>query len=159
MKIHKTKNSLSLDKRKASIDLLQQCLVSSIDLSTMSKQAHWNVKGETFISLHELFDRLHGSVANFSDKVAERLTSLGGSTKATTQSVAKQSALTQYPEDIFQGKEHLEHLTTAIADLGGFVRDAIDKTITIGDLGTSDLFTEYSRELDHFLWLLEAHLQ
>lgn len=159
MAMHKTKISLSLDKRKASIELLQQCLVSSIDLSAMSKQAHWNVKGETFISLHELFDRLHGTVVNFSDKVAERLTSLGGSTKATTQSVAKQSTLSHYPEDIFQGKEHLEHLTIAIANLGGLARDAIDKTVTIGDLGTSDLFTEYSRELDHFLWLLEAHSQ
>ena len=38
-------------------------------------------------------------------------------------------------------------------------REAIEDADRAGDKGTSDLFTELSRDLDQLLWLVEAHLQ
>src|SRR6185436_7979028 len=35
--------------------LLNRRLADAIDLQTQCKQAHWNVKGPTFIALHRLF--------------------------------------------------------------------------------------------------------
>ena len=159
VKMHQTKISLDLEKRKKSIALLQQGVVDSINLAIMCKQAHWNVKGETFIAIHELFDRVHEKVQDYSDMMAERLMSLGGTTQATLPSIKKQSRLAPYPEDIFSTKAHIDALSSVIAHFGGFVREAIDQSAASGDLGTSDLFTAFSRDLDHFLWFLEAHLQ
>ena len=39
------------------------------------------------------------------------------------------------------------------------MRAAVDTAVQHGDMDTSDLFTEVSRELDKALWFLEAHLQ
>ena len=39
------------------------------------------------------------------------------------------------------------------------MRNAIEKTDKIGDKDTADLFTEISRDVDKYLWFVEAHLQ
>ena len=39
------------------------------------------------------------------------------------------------------------------------MRAGIDDTANLGDADTADLFTGISRELDKYLWFLEAHLQ
>jgi len=38
------------------IVILNARLADSIDLMHQAKQAHWNVKGPSFIALHTLFD-------------------------------------------------------------------------------------------------------
>lgn len=60
------------------IILLNQSLATSIDLKTQIKQAHWNVKGSDFYSLHLLFDEIATEVEEFIDLIAERITTLGG---------------------------------------------------------------------------------
>src|SRR5436309_13903521 len=55
-KLFATKNDLPEDKRVEVIGLLNQRLAEAIDLQTQCKQAHWNVKGPSFIGLHKLFD-------------------------------------------------------------------------------------------------------
>jgi starvation-inducible DNA-binding protein len=39
------------------------------------------------------------------------------------------------------------------------VRAAIADTDELGDADTADLFTGISRDVDKYLWFLEAHLQ
>jgi starvation-inducible DNA-binding protein len=42
---------------------------------------------------------------------------------------------------------------------GKAVRAAIDDADKLGDADTADLFTGISRDVDKYLWFLEAHLQ
>jgi starvation-inducible DNA-binding protein len=39
------------------------------------------------------------------------------------------------------------------------VRSGIEETADLGDADTADLFTGVSREVDKYLWFVEAHLQ
>ena len=50
-------------------------------------------------------------------------------------------------------------MSTQVAFFGKAVRAAIDETAKLGDADTADLFTGISRDLDKYLWFLEAHLQ
>ena len=54
-KLYPTKNSLPEATRLEVAGLLNQRLADCIDLQAQCKQAHWNVKGPTFIALHKLF--------------------------------------------------------------------------------------------------------
>jgi starvation-inducible DNA-binding protein len=72
---------------------------------------------------------------------------------------AKRSKLKNYPLSITAGKDHLFYLSTQLAAFGKTVRAAIEDTDKLGDADSADLFTEISRELDKYLWFLEAHLQ
>ena len=154
-----TKNDLPLKKRTAIAQLLNEQLAELIALQLQTKQAHWNVKGPSFIALHELFDSVAGEVAEFVDTVAERITALGGIAEGTVSVVAQRSKLPAYPLKITSGRDHVDALSTAIATVGKGIRAAIDRADELGDADTADLFTGVSRDLDKKLWFVEAHLQ
>ena len=57
-KMYETENDISEKRRSELNALMNQRLASAVDLQTQMKQAHWNVKGPSFIGLHELFDQV-----------------------------------------------------------------------------------------------------
>lgn len=70
----------------------------------------------------------------------------------------QRSALREYPLNIAAGKDHTDALSNALAASGRLARSAIDQAAKIGDVDTSDLFTDVSRGVDKQLWFVEAHL-
>lgn len=159
MTMHPTKNDLPETVRTKVIELLNARLADAIDLQTQMKQAHWNVKGPSFIALHELFDKVNEDVEDYVDGLAERAIQLGGVALGTARVAAKKSQLGEYPLTISDGREHVEAVASALATFGKSVRQAIETTDELRDRDTSDLFTEVSRGVDKWLWFVEAHLQ
>lgn len=157
--MHKTKIDLPEAKRGPLVQLLNDRLVEVIDLQLQAKQAHWNVKGPSFIALHELFDKVAETAEEHADLIAERIAALAGSAEGTIQVVSQKSKLPAYPLTIKDGLAHCDALTTTLAAFGKAVRAAIDRATELGDADTTDLFTEVSRETDKNLWFVEAHLQ
>jgi starvation-inducible DNA-binding protein len=155
----KTKNDLPEQTRAKVVELLNARLADCIDLQTQTKQAHWNVKGPSFIALHELFDRVNEAVEDYVDDIAERAVQLGGVAEGTARVAARRSALAEYPAKAADGRGHVEALSSALAAFGKAARQAITDADELGDLDTADLFTEVSRGTDKWLWFVEAHLQ
>ena len=153
-----TRNDLSLATRTKAVKLLNARLADAIDLGTQTKHAHWNVKGPNFIALHELFDKISDEVLEQIDTIAERVTALGGTAHGTLAAVARATSLKPYPENLSEGVAHVKALAAALAAFGAKVRAAIDESDKFGDKDTADLFTGVSREVDKYLWFLEAHL-
>jgi starvation-inducible DNA-binding protein len=153
-----TRNDLPANVRVEVTELLNARLADAIDLGAQSKYAHWNVKGPNFIALHELFDKVAESVEDQIDTLAERITALGGRAYGTIATVARNSTLKPYPEDIAEGLAHVDALSAALADYAAKVRAGIETADRLGDADTADLFTGISRETDKYLWFLEAHL-
>lgn len=158
-RMHATRMSLPEKTRDESIGALNKTLASTADLYAQLKQAHWNVKGMNFIALHKLLDEIAEQVEEQVDTIAERITALGGTALGTLQEAVKNTELRIYPVDIFEAKDHLEHLCHNIAILGEHARRNIQFTDEIGDMGTNDIYIDLSRMLDKNLWFLEAHLQ
>ena len=157
--MHKTKNDLPEKIRIQVSGLLQERLADAVDLVTHAKQAHWNVKGPSFIALHELFDKVYEHAGDHADLLAERILQLGGTAEGTVRAVAKQSQLPEYSLTIVAGREHVEALSRSLAYFGEVIRQGIDRADEIGDKDTADIFTEISRSIDKDLWFVEAHLQ
>jgi len=155
--LHRTKNDLPEAGRAKIVELLGSRLSSCIDLYLQTKQAHWNVKGPSFIALHELFDKVGEVVEDSVDDLAERIVQLGGTPKGTSQVVAKETSLKPYPLDITSGGDHVESLSSSLAAFGTQVRSGIALATELDDADTADLFTQISREIDKQLWFVEAH--
>jgi len=156
-KLNQTKNDLSEQTRRKVIEILNQHLAAALDLCSQAKQAHWNVTGPSFFSLHELFDKVAEGLEGFADEIAERAVALGGVALGTVRVAARNSFLIEYPLDISAGHAHVEALSSALAGFGKSVRKAIETATKAGDADTADLFTEVSRGIDKLLWLIEAH--
>src|SRR5690349_21491314 len=159
MALHNTKIDLSADSREKLIELLNKRLADAADLKSQAKQAHWNVKGMSFIALHELFDNVATAAEGHIDLIAERITTLGGTALGTVRLAAENSSLSEYPHEITDGAAHVDALSTALADFGKVIRKGIDEATELGDQDTADLFTEVSRATDKNLWFVEAHIQ
>lgn len=157
--MHKTKNDLPRKIREQVSSLLQERLSEAVDLVTHAKQAHWNVKGPSFIALHELFDKIYANSGEHVDLIAERILQLGGTAEGTARVVAKRSKLPEYPLAIATGAQHVEALSRSLAAFGEAIRRSIDRADELGDKDTADLFTEISRVVDKDLWFVEAHAQ
>lgn len=139
--------------------MLNQTLADSLDLYSQLKQAHWNIKGANFYQLHLLFDTFAGEAEEWIDMVAERVTALGGYATGTARMAAANSQLPEYPVDAVDGADHLRAVVDRLAQYAAAVRKGIADSDELGDIATSDLYTEISRAVDKQLWFAEAHLQ
>lgn len=159
MSHHATHNDLPAPVREQVVQLLRNRLADLSDLQLQARQAHWNVKGPTFLQLHELFGKIASGLDEHIDEVAERIVQLGGTAHGTAESVARSSGLPKYPPDIVAGVDHLEAMLRSVAVAAKAVRCDISNADQRGDAATADLLTGISRDLDKWLWFIEAHLQ
>lgn len=156
--MYKTRNDIAEKTRASMVEILNARLADRVDLMHQAKQAHWNVKGPSFIVLHKLFDEIVDAAEEYMDLVAERVVQLGGTAEGTIQASAKRSTLKAYPLGISAARDHVEALSSALAAYSKNVRHAIDQSDELGDKYTADIFTEISRGADKYLWFVETHL-
>jgi len=157
--MNSTRNDMSENARVDIVALIQPRLVDALDLYTQMKQAHWNVRGPSFISLHELFDTIAAEILAHSDMMAERITAIGGQAEGTARIVAETSSLAEYPAHISTQAGHVDAVANALATFAKNVRAAARTAADLGDDNTADMFTEISRAADKSLWLVEAHVE
>lgn len=150
---------LKSNTKTTMIGLLNERLAEAIDLALAVKQAHWNLKGPTFIAVHEYLDTLRTALDGHVDTVAERVAQLDGIALGTVQVAAKATSLPPYPTDIRKVDDHLSALVERVAATAKAVREAIDTADEAGDADTADIFTAYSRDLDKHLWFIKSHLE
>ncbi len=151
-------SGISSNTKQAMIELLNARLADAIDLSLITKQAHWNLRGPQFIAVHEMLDLLRTDLDTHVDTVAERVSQLDGLATGTVQQVHDKTTIAPYPTDIRKVEDHLKALVERYAATAKSVREAIDAADEAGDADTADIFTGYSRALDKNLWFLKAHL-
>ena len=133
---------------------LQHSLVELIDLALHSKQAHWNVVGPNFRSLHAQFDEISDMARLKADGVAERLAALQVSPDGTLATVCE-SPLESFPVGWLHGPAavtailaRIDHLSRAnllrIKEISGI--DPVAETILVDLAG----------ELDKAAWMLRV---
>jgi len=154
-----TRIDLSVETREKMISMLNQQLADMFDLYSQTKFAHWNVKGPNFFQLHELFEKLAEKLEKSIDKVAERATALSGIAMGTVRMAAGASRLSEFSTQAFDGSSIVEKLANQYASVAAATRAAAHSADEEGDLGTTELLSGLSLELDKALWFLESHLQ
>ena len=154
-----TSHDLPEETRRQMVALLNAHLADLFDLYSQAKQAHWNVKGQEFFQLHELYDTLAEQLLPHIDMVAERATALGGVATGTARMAAAATRLPEFAAGPVGSLPSVRLLAERYAAVAQTAREAIDQAEEAGDMGTSDLFIEVSRDLDKALWFLEAHVQ
>ncbi|MBE6477090.1 MAG: DNA starvation/stationary phase protection protein [Propionibacteriaceae bacterium] len=136
---------------------LQQALVDLTDLHLQAKQAHWNIKGEGFRSLHLFLDEIVDGARDAADEVAERLAALGGTPDGRAATVAATSSL----DTVEGGDLKVADVYAQFAERTAKVADVIKSTLDAVDAEdhlTNDLLIGIASELEKQAWMLRASL-
>lgn len=146
---------LSPEDQKITGEALQTSLVDLIDLALLGKQAHWNVVGARFKSVHEHLDEIVDSVRLFSDQVAERSAAIGVNPDGNAATVAKESALDPLRVAWVSTDDVVEVVVTALGQLSNRFRDRVNATESADPI-TQDLLIEITQSLEMQRWMFQA---
>jgi starvation-inducible DNA-binding protein len=150
-------SALGEGERSATGAALQATLVDLIDLSLTAKQAHWNVIGENFRSVHMQLDELVEVARDYTDQVAERAAAIGISPNGKARTVAENTGLPDYPTGWHSTRDVVAAMESTLSGLIHRLRARIDETDKT-DLVTQDLLIEASRELEKAHWMWQTQL-
>src|SRR6478609_2115797 len=74
---------------------LSQLLADEFVLYTKTRNAHWNIEGPNFHSMHLFFEAQYGQLEEIVDEVAERIRTLGHYAPATLKQFLELTHLTE----------------------------------------------------------------
>jgi starvation-inducible DNA-binding protein len=134
---------------------LQAVLVVLIDLALLGKQAHWNVVGRHFRSLHLQLDELIDAWRLAADAVAERAVALGYSPDGRAATVAQRSGLASLAEGQLPDHEVISQFTSLLTDAIGAIRERMDRLEDV-DTVTADLLHGVVAGLEENLWMIRV---
>jgi starvation-inducible DNA-binding protein len=155
---HYTVPALDDDKAERLVEILQQRLVTMLDLQLTLKHVHWNVVGPNFIGVHQMIDPQVDKVRAMSDQIAERIATLGAEPNGTPGFVVKNRTWDDYSLGRDQVQAHLAALDIVYDGVVADHRKAIEETEAL-DPVTQDMLIDQSADLELFQWFLRAHLE
>lgn len=134
---------------------LQPILTDLLALTLNLKQAHWHVRGQHFIAVHELLDAVVADARTYSDDIAERVVALGVAVDGRPESVADKTTLPQVADGFLTDDKIVaavvEQLDAAIAT----ARAALEP-LDEADQVSQDIVIELLRALEKHRWMFEA---
>ncbi|MGV9559636.1 Dps family protein [Streptomyces sp. NPDC003401] len=149
------KSPLPEPARQVTSDALQGTLVDLLGISLIGKQAHWNIVGPRFRSVHLQLDEVVTAARTFADTVAERAAALGLPPDGRPETIASAFTLPS-PKD---GWLRDEEVVRVIAETLGAAVDRLRERIGTtekADPVTQDLLIGITAELEKQRWMFEA---
>lgn len=136
---------------------LNRLLASTVYLSRMVKNAHWNVVGPNFIGAHRLLDEVYDAAEEWGDTLAERARALGAAAAGSVEQIEDGNQIAWVDHGIASDESYIRTVAGNLAVLSRLYREPIGK-INGGDPGTANILSDLANAADKFVFLLESHL-
>lgn len=149
------KGPLDSKATKATGDALQGSLVDMINLSLAAKQAHWNLLGRHFRSIHLQLDEVVALARQYTDDVAERSSALGVSPDGRAGTVAGESGFPSLHAGWLKDTDVIDSMVATLGWVIARMRDRIAATDE-PDPVTQDLLIQATAELEKQSWMFQA---
>lgn len=130
------------------IEQLREIVTLETRLAIATREAHWNVTGPSFYSLHEMFGQQYIKIDGFIDDVAERIRQFGYTVSGSPLMGSSEV------------ETHADELLDKLAQKHLKVTSLLTKTLRLAtdrqDEGTADLLTGMLEQHDKMVWMLNA---
>lgn len=147
--------SLSPDAAATVAEAFQPTLVELIDLALTGKQLHWAVVGKRFKPVHEHLDELIEEYREYSDTVAEYMSTIGIVPDGRAVRVASDVTIDPVDASFLDDSTVIDLMTERIRTVVSNVRDRMPAVAEV-DTAAEDVLIELTRVLDKQLWMTSA---
>ena len=139
---------------------LSHILADEFVLYTKTRNAHWNVEGPDFHSMHVFFESQYNEIAEIVDSVAERIRILGHYAPATLREFLELTHLTEKSREKNDSAGFIKELLNDHESIIIHIRSQINTLAgKLKDAGTSDYLTGLTEYHEKSAWILRSHLK
>ncbi len=134
---------------------IQPRLYNLIALYHNVQQAHWNLRGPQFQSLHKLLGEFYGDLGAKIDLLAERNLALGKPSDGRPDAVAANAGIPAAPTGFQKDHDVIKTLTPQVLTVSNNLGKSID-AVGSDDVVTQDLLIDIRATIDLYLWKLRS---
>ena len=144
-------------KNHQTLEALEKVLADSYVLMLKTQNYHWNVVGDNFKSLHEMFQLQYEELFGAIDELAERIRSLGSKVDGTFDHFKKYSDIKSGNKD-FSAQEMIKDLISDHEIIVNQLHKSIKISQQEGDESSADIFIQRAKAHEKTIWMLVASL-
>ncbi|MGE5365015.1 MAG: Dps family protein [Bacteroidota bacterium] len=139
-------------------ELLKRVAADQFVLYTKVRNYHWNVTGNLFLVLHQVFEKIYDELAEDIDVVAERIRALGEHAPGTMSEFTKLSRIKEeregvVPDQIKMTRNIVSDLTTVVNELKESINRFEDE---YQDEVTAGILIDLTEKYEKHIWMLRA---
>ncbi|MDX3313350.1 Dps family protein [Streptomyces sp. NPDC054884] len=149
------KSPLPEPARQITFDALQGTLVDLLGLSLIGKQAHWNIVGPRFRSIHLQLDEVVAAARSYADTVAERAAALGLPPDGRPETIASAFTLPSPKDGWVRDEDVVQVIAESLGAAITRLRERVAATEE-ADPVTQDLLIGITADLEKQRWMFEA---
>lgn len=137
---------------------LNQLLAHYQVLYMNTRGYHWNIKGHQFFELHVKFEEIYTDLQMKIDELAERILTIGYTPAHAFSHYLETSDVKEH-QNATSGDDCVKGLVDGFSILIKNQREILHSASEMDDEGTAALMSDYIREQEKLLWMLNAYLQ
>ncbi len=150
--------SSGTDNLQKSVAALQNTLTELQALQLQTKQAHWNVSGTLFYTLHELLQDHYEGISKYADDTAERMLSVGASSDGRAITIVASSRLPEIPGGFIDDAQVIQFFIYQYETVGQRIFQRIGD-VEKADPTTANQLQEVEAGIEKYQWQMRAFLQ
>jgi len=149
---------LTSGDRQGVADGLFSLLSTTVDLYHRTQVAHWNIRGMSFVGLHELFQQQYEELSDAIDEIAERIRALGFFVDGSLAEFSASSLLSKANFNKYAAEDCLRELVASNAATGRTARQVYIEANASNDGASADLLGRRLIAHEKAIWMLSSHL-
>lgn len=134
---------------------LKQVLANTYIVFLKTHNYHWNFYGANFYSIHLMLENQYNELFKSIDKIAERITTIGGKAPGDFKSYQKMQIVKDANENLAP-QEMLDDLIKSNDQMVVILKECIKITRENDDIATEDLITDEMSNFQKNNWILRS---
>jgi starvation-inducible DNA-binding protein len=154
------KNNVGLELASVNplIEKLGEVLANYQVFYTNLRGFHWNISGDKFFELHEIYETYYNELAEKIDEFAERIVILGGVPANNFSEYLKVSSIKEVAR-VSDWKAGTGNILESLQLLVSKLRELHGLAIQAKDVGTVSLANHGIKSFEKKIWMLSAYLK
>ncbi len=150
---------LTKEQKNKVAELLSHLLADETILYLKTRNAHWNVEGPDFKTIHVYFEELYNELQLVIDEVAEKIRTKDYYAPATMSEYLELTQLKEQRKEKYDSMTFIAELLKDHETICDFLNKTVVEIESYKDVATSDYLVGLLEQHQKTAWMLRSHLK